>query len=72
MTELIPTWEDALPALLEAIKSDNEKAVRIAEEELVNMARVADLYNEVLKATDKKKVITNKGLRLSLVKSQKD
>ena len=47
-----PSWSYALPLLILSIQSDNPDAVKIAEEELINMARVADLYNDLKKTNE--------------------
>ena len=46
--EIIPTWEETAPLMIEIIKSSNSpKSIQIANEELLKMARVADKYIEI-------------------------
>ena len=46
--EIIPTWEETTPLMIEIIRSSNSpKSIQIANEELLKMARVADKYIEI-------------------------
>jgi hypothetical protein len=46
--EIIPTWEETVPLMIEIIKSSNSpKSIQVANEELLKMARVADKYVEI-------------------------
>jgi hypothetical protein len=47
--DLTPTWTEILPALL-AIWDKSEGGKNIAMGELRKMAKLADLYNEMVKA----------------------
>ncbi len=53
--EIIPTWEETVPLMIEIIKSSNSsKSIQVANEELLKMARVADKYIEVTSYKDGK------------------
>ena len=47
--DLTPTWTEILPALL-AIWDKSEGGKNVAMGELMKMAELADLYNEMVKA----------------------
>ena len=42
--DLTPTWSGILPALLAVIQNGSVEGVKLAEVELRQMARLADLY----------------------------
>jgi len=60
--DLTPTWEEVVGALLVVIKNGNSEGRKIAEQEIRNMAKVADLH---VKMTDAEKVKQEKLEKLS-------
>ena len=42
--DITPTWEAILPIMLAAVENGTQKGRAIAKEELLRMAKLADLY----------------------------
>ncbi len=51
--DLTPTWEQALKGYLLILENGSPEGKKVAKEELLRMAKAADLYNEVINAQRK-------------------
>ena len=48
--DITPTWEEVAPIMIEIIKNGSTpKSIRTAENEIINMARIADRYIKLQK-----------------------
>jgi len=48
--DITPTWEEVAPIVIEIIKNGSTpKSIRAAENEIINMARIADRYIKLQK-----------------------
>lgn len=54
-----PTWIGLLPAMLQVLESGSSEGKQIVKEELRNMAKAADLYNEMVNKENKNKAKTS-------------
>lgn len=52
--DLTPTWSEILPTLLIILRDASPKGQSSAVEELKNMARAADMWNEHVKKSESK------------------
>lgn len=60
--DLTPTWQAVVPIIEMGLQHGNENGKKIAHEELVRMAKIADLYNEKIKSREKVKERRSRGI----------
>lgn len=58
--DLTPTWTAVLPLLLEALEKGTEEGKDIARDELKNMAKAADQWNDHVRNAKQPKVTPTK------------